>query len=145
MNEPYNLDYGRVEGFYAPEPDPIAPLMDLKIKGYDHNTRRQLARGFRLVKKYRSFMEDPKQKEMRAYAKSTEGETLPKTGDLGKVEERQGTAAPDSPTANLSGHVSPRSQAPSPPSRRVTPTEGLAGRPDRDEGTFADAVMTDAE
>lgn len=145
MCEPFNLEYGRVEGFHGPEPDPIAPLMGLKIKGYNNRTRLQLAKGFRYVKQYRSFMEDPKQKEMREYAKpKTEGETQSKVEDV-KVEEGQGTAVPDSPTYQ---YVSSRSQAPSPPSRRNTPAEDLASLNLGDlfdEETSTDHGKADAE
>jgi hypothetical protein len=135
MCEPYNLEYGCVEGFHAPEPDPIAPLMELPVRRYDDQTRRQLAKGFSLVKKYRSFMDDPKQKELREYAKpkaddgkpNIEGETQSKTEDLAKVKEGQGTAVGDNPTASPNQHGSSRSQAPSPPSCRNTPAEDLAG------------------
>jgi hypothetical protein len=153
MCEPFNLEYGRVEGFYGPEPDPIAPLMNMKIRGYNDRTRRQLAKGFHYVKKYRSFMEDSKQKEMREYAKPNEdedeGETWPKMDDPGKVEEGQGTAVRDSRTFSPNRYVSSRSQAPSPPSRRNTPVEDLTdlnfGDQTEAEGTSAGHGTTDAE
>ncbi len=157
MCEPYNLEYGSVEGFYAPEPDPVAPLMDLKIKGYEDRTRRLLAKGFHYVKSYRSFMEDPRHKEMREYTKhkvdedkpKAEGTSRSKTEDADKVENGQGTSVGDNPTASPSRRASPRSQAPSPPSRRNTPAEDLDGPnlddPIQGEGTSTDPRPTDTE
>ena len=150
MCEPYNLEYGRVEGFYAPEPDPVAPLMDLKIKGYDDETRRQLAKGFGLVKKYRAFMEDPKQKEVREYARPKPGDNKPKIErethskpeDPRKVRAAQVTAVRDNAMTNPSQHVSSRSQAPSPQSQRNTPAEDLAGL-NAGDPTEAEGISTD--
>jgi hypothetical protein len=150
MCEPHNLEYGRVEGFYAPEPDPIAPLMNLKIKGYNEQTRHQLNKGFNLVKKYRSFMEDPKQKEMREYAKpksgndepKIEGETRSNTKDPVKVEEVQSTAVRGNAITSLNQHASSRSQAPSPPSCRDTPADDLAA-PNIGDLTEAESISTD--
>jgi len=141
MCEPYNLEYGRVEGFRAPEPDPVAPLMDLKFKDYNDQTRRQLAKGFSLVKKYRTFMEDPMKKRIRDYAKSkTKGETQSKTEDPRKVEEAQGSTVRDNTTTNPNRHVSPRSRAPSPPSHRNTPSGDLTSNPTDAEGNPSTTV-----
>lgn len=149
MCEPYNLEYGNVEGFYAPEPDPVAPLMSLNIEGYDDWTRRQLAKGFRHVKTYQSFMKDPKQKEMREYAKHkvdeddirTEGIARSKTEDPCEVEKGQGTAVQGNSTANPSQPVSPRSQAPSLLSHRNMPAVNLNDTIQRDGTSTTPGTM----
>lgn len=58
MSGPHWCEYGVVEGFVAPQADCVIVLEDLKIAGYNNDTRRLLDYGRRIVMQIQAFLRE---------------------------------------------------------------------------------------